>query len=313
MKQISGSSSIVLDTPLASTPMGSHTPYGAHTPMGNNSFVNPMADQKRHQQSIEMNRFLSQVSNNNSNYVDINNNNNYAYNQYSNQYNNNNQYNSNNQYNDQYNHPNSSNPNSKLKIMKSDVDHIQMQINQLEQENYNSYNNKSNSKTNSIKKDKTSKSTTLDVNTSNKNNGYLNKHIKKDEANYVPYSMKDYQNIKGKDNKLAGSLGPNIGSDEWVDRKAKQLKMAEFGQQIKKINKNTVVTDADKYIKKEQEAKAEKKSKEQNVQKRLDYAKNVPKPKINKAQSNDDEIYKLEKELMDNDDYIRKLKKKYMN
>jgi len=52
--------------------------------------------------------------------------------------------------------------------------------------------------------------------------------------------------MKGKDNKLAGSLGPNIGSDEWVDRKAKQMKMAEFGNQIKNINKNTVVTDPDK-------------------------------------------------------------------
>lgn len=82
--------------------------------------------------------------------------------------------------------------------------------------------------------------------------------------------MKDYQNIKEKNTKLSGSLGPNIGSDAWVDKKAKQLKMAEFGNQIKNINKNNVVTDADKYIKKEQEMKGEQnKEKEHNVHKRL--------------------------------------------
>lgn len=125
--------------------------------------------------------------------------------------------------------------------------------------------------------------------------------------------MKDYQNIKEKNTKLSGSLGPNIGSDAWVDKKAKQLKMAEFGNQIKNINKHTVVTDADKYVRKEQEAKAEqKKAKEQNVNKRMEQAKNVPKPKIAKTTSQDDEIWKLEKELADNEEHIKKLKKKYM-
>jgi hypothetical protein len=58
--------------------------------------------------------------------------------------------------------------------------------------------------------------------------------------------MKDYQNIKDKIKKLSGSLGPHIGSDEWVDKKAKQIKMTEFGNQIKSINKNSVNVDADK-------------------------------------------------------------------
>jgi len=42
----------------------------------------------------------------------------------------------------------------------------------------------------------------------------------------------------------------------------------------------------------------------------MEYAKNVPKPKIVKTTSQDDEIYKLEKELADNEEQIKKLKKK---
>jgi len=124
--------------------------------------------------------------------------------------------------------------------MKCDIDNIQFHINSLENENTKNRELK-------IQKEKKiiNKSSQLDLN-KNKNNGYLDKHKTKDEANYVPYSMKDYQNIKDKKQKLSGSLGPNIGSDEWVDKKAKQIKMAEFGNQIKNINKNNVNVDAEK-------------------------------------------------------------------
>jgi len=34
-----------------------------------------------------------------------------------------------------------------------------------------------------------------------------------------------------------------VGSDEWMNKKAKKMKMEEFGQQIKSYNKQNVVVD----------------------------------------------------------------------
>jgi len=34
-----------------------------------------------------------------------------------------------------------------------------------------------------------------------------------------------------------------VGSEEWVDKKAKKVKMDEFGQQIKQFNQQHVVVD----------------------------------------------------------------------
>lgn len=73
-------------------------------------------------------------------------------------------------------------------------------------------------------------------------------NTKPKEPSYVPYTLKDYKlTVSSKDYKMPTSLGSNVGSTEWVDKKAKQVKMAEFGSQINSFNKQNVVSDPGKY------------------------------------------------------------------
>jgi len=92
--------------------------------------------------------------------------------------------------------------------------------------------------------------------------------------------------------KLPTSLGSNVGSSEWVDKKAKQVKMAEFGKQIKQYNQHNVVVDAQKYKSKEEQEQY----KEQVWKKRFDYDKSIPKPKVQEKDRavQEDELEKLE-------------------
>lgn len=96
---------------------------------------------------------------------------------------------------------------------------------------------------------------------------------------------------KDKESKLPSSLGPNIGTTEWVDKKVKQLKMAEFGSQIKSINKNSLVTEPQRV--------QEDPKQNQLYKKRMEYAKQIPKPKVSKQAEGKDQ---LEAELDQNEE-----------
>ena len=74
---------------------------------------------------------------------------------------------------------------------------------------------------------------------------------------YTPYTLKDYKKISN-DVKL-GKLGPNIGTEEWVQKRNRMKKMSEYGNKViyeGKGCKNKVSESADDRHRRLQEFKA---------------------------------------------------------
>lgn len=55
--------------------------------------------------------------------------------------------------------------------------------------------------------------------------------------------MDDYKTVNNTQSKhVPKSLGANVGSDEWLDKKSRQIKAKEFSNQIQVTNTNTMHT-----------------------------------------------------------------------
>jgi len=110
----------------------------------------------------------------------------------------------------------------------------------------------------------------------NKEPGYAyqnQKDTSKRKSTYKPYSLKEYKE-KPNDPKFyrMGGLGANIGTEEWEKKNSKLQAMRQFASKVKITNKATNSNPP----KRKKEPTKEKSKRE----KALEFAKNVPKPKI---------------------------------
>lgn len=80
------------------------------------------------------------------------------------------------------------------------------------------------------------------LSTGNSNNSYQNMNIKnKNKQSYKPQTLDDYKAVSSAMTKhVPKSLGANVGSDEWLDIKSRQIKAKEFSNQIKETNSNVM-------------------------------------------------------------------------
>lgn len=63
----------------------------------------------------------------------------------------------------------------------------------------------------------------------------------KNKVTYKPYTLEDYKTSNNALTKhVPKSLGSNVGSDEWLNKKSSQIKAKEFSNQIKETNANTM-------------------------------------------------------------------------
>jgi len=94
-------------------------------------------------------------------------------------------------------------------------------------------------------------------------------------TNYKPYNLQDYKDVKVKASVKLGGLGANTNTDEWYSQKEKREKMLEFSQNVKMFNMQRLpVTETGFKPRKEKE---KEKSRREVA---LEFAKNVPKPKL---------------------------------
>ena len=78
-------------------------------------------------------------------------------------------------------------------------------------------------------------------NISNISSGRLNSAYSKSRIStieYKPYTLKDYKELE-KAGVILGSLGPNIGTKEWEEKKKKMQKMEEYSRKIASMKKRT--------------------------------------------------------------------------
>ena len=98
-------------------------------------------------------------------------------------------------------------------------------------------------------------------NISNISSGRLNSAYSKSRIStieYKPYTLKDYKELE-KVGVVLGSLGPNIGTKEWEEKKKKMQKMEEYSRKVASMKKRT--KSKDKF---EQVIEEEKKKKIEN-------------------------------------------------
>lgn len=73
-------------------------------------------------------------------------------------------------------------------------------------------------------------------------NSYYNMNVKnKNKVAYKPYTLDDYKTSNNALTKhVPKSLGSNVGSDDWLNKKSSQIKAKEFANQIKENNANSM-------------------------------------------------------------------------
>lgn len=80
------------------------------------------------------------------------------------------------------------------------------------------------------------------LSSSDKNNSQQNMNVKnKNKVGYTPQTLEDQKTCKNALTKhVPKSLGSNVGSDEWLNKKSSQIKAKEFANQIKETNANAM-------------------------------------------------------------------------
>ncbi|CAI2365535.1 unnamed protein product [Moneuplotes crassus] len=99
-----------------------------------------------------------------------------------------------------------------------------------------------------------------------------NNFVETRRGSYKPYSLKEYRKKEvGSKTHRMGGLGANIGSEEWEKQNSKLQVMKQFSSRVKVSNKITL----ESMPKKRREPVKEV----SKLEKALEFAKNVPKPK----------------------------------
>jgi len=98
-------------------------------------------------------------------------------------------------------------------------------------------------------------------------------------TNFKPYNLKDYKDMKGNGPVKLGGLGANTNTDEWYKEKSKRDKMVEFSQNVKLFNMQRLPNTETSFKPRKDKEKEKEKSRREIA---LEFAKNVPKPKVRK-------------------------------
>jgi hypothetical protein len=97
-------------------------------------------------------------------------------------------------------------------------------------------------------------------------------------VDFVPYSIKDYNNIKPEGYYELGGLGPSsVGTDDWVKRKEMQERRKEYAKQIVANNSNRLPPSNKRRPERQVEEKLSAR------QRAIEFAKNIPKPTLKVA------------------------------
>ncbi|KAL4493472.1 hypothetical protein ABPG72_007480 [Tetrahymena utriculariae] len=98
-------------------------------------------------------------------------------------------------------------------------------------------------------------------------------------SNYKPYTLNEYKSIQKNANYKLGGLGPNVGNEDWQQKKEQLEKRQEFAKQIQQINSQVLKSQQD-----QGKVAAIKFNKDTSSrEKALEFAKNIPKPQVNPA------------------------------
>lgn len=108
----------------------------------------------------------------------------------------------------------------------------------------------------------------------------VNKSYERPEyKNFTPYTLNDYHSIKPKTYYQLGGLGPNVGSDEWLQKRNLNEKRINYGLNVYLINA-AKLPFLPVHVRKSVE-------KEENSRERaLKFAQNIPKPILKKPDGN---------------------------
>lgn len=97
---------------------------------------------------------------------------------------------------------------------------------------------------------------------------------------FKPYSLGDYKDIKPQKYYALGGLGANVGGNEWQVKKEKVQRMTEYAKCSKLMNKEQILANPARPPLHEKPKKTEQVEALKKKQRMLEYAKNVPKPKV---------------------------------
>lgn len=97
-------------------------------------------------------------------------------------------------------------------------------------------------------------------------------------VDFVPYSIKDYNNIKPEGYYELGGLGPaSVGTDDWMKRKEMQERRKDYAKQIMANNSNRLPPSNKRRPERQTEDKLSAR------QRAIEFAKNIPKPQLKVA------------------------------
>ena len=96
---------------------------------------------------------------------------------------------------------------------------------------------------------------------------------------YTPKSLDEYLRNKPKDYVELGKLGPDLDADELVEKRANAARVRHFSEQLRRVNAKEVKRRPDGGRPKPAPKPEREKAKAQR-QRALEFAKNVPKPKV---------------------------------
>jgi len=108
---------------------------------------------------------------------------------------------------------------------------------------------------------------------------------------YRPYGLNEYKEIRPKKYYTLGGLGANLGGKDWEKSNEKARRMQEYARNVKELNKDLkVITN---YTRQTPEREAAL----QMRQKMLDYARHIPKPKLQQINEVDEGLIDTLKDL----------------
>lgn len=106
---------------------------------------------------------------------------------------------------------------------------------------------------------------------------------KRREVDYRPYTLRDYKNINQAVN--LGGLGPDLLNDELIERQKKVEKMREYAKAVSEYNNQKIaaelIASQNRPIASHRSPSPKKESARDRM---LEFAKRVPRPKVNKQQ-----------------------------